>query len=118
MVFGYRCLGLFEPLLDRLPRGLSRPVGHLIVFVYFHWKFLLVATVIAFSSGALGLMCWDDLPRDEFLSALLILTPLSVFALWQWNEAYHLRERLCSLEKDLREEELEYEYLNGDILES
>ncbi len=49
---------------------------------------------------------------------MLILTPLSLFALWQWNEASQLRQRLRSLEEDLREEELEYEYPNGNLAEN
>jgi hypothetical protein len=118
MIWPYQCLGLFEPLLDRLPRLLARPISYVIVFGYFRWKLLLVGAVIACSSGSVGLMCLDDLPSGESIPALLILTMLSLFALWQWNEASHLRERLHSLEEDLGEEELEYEYPNGDIVEN
>jgi len=88
------------------------------VFVFFHWKVLLVGAVIAFSSGALGVMCRDDLPCGEFYSPMLILIPLSLCALWKRNEASHLHEQLRTLEEDLREEELEYEYSNGDVVKN
>lgn len=118
MALPYRCLALVEPLLDRMPSPLARPIGYVIVFVRFQWKLLLVGTAIAFSAGTVGMMFWDDLPRGDSFPALLVLTALSLFALWQWNEASNLRERLRSLEEELREEELEYEYPHGDLAEN
>jgi hypothetical protein len=117
MASRYWFVGPLEDFLDRLPRAIARPISSFIVLLYFHCKLIGVGSAVAAVAGVLGYVLWDDLPPGESKTALFLLIGLALFAVWQWSEASRLRERLRSLEEELREEDTQYEYPDGSPVE-
>lgn len=105
-----------EAFLDVLPGFIARPLRSAVVALYFGWRLFAVAALVSSVAGAIGFVLWDDLPSSGSISVLSLLAGLSLFALWQWHNADRLRERVRSLEDELREGEMEYEYKDGDLV--
>jgi len=101
MASRYSFVAPLEALLDALPRVIARPIGAVIVFLYFRWKALIALTVPSVVAGALAPAIAQQLSPQEAALTLLALCWLVALAWWQWCDADLLRKRVHELETEL-----------------